>query len=221
MCFLNFELCYIYYFALCQTNILLSESDIIDLQWDPPDPSQSGPRLICANTGSEMRLWERIHRSILKKFWIFCMIMVKYHQIYALILFSPLECSKKKSFCKSLILANFKDFNVEASFLGPMAIVIPFWKPLVITFQMPPSYRPQKQWLNSNYYWAKAGKKCNFLFILQFFSECGKFSPKTNVLSPGRETCGNGPGTLKFCSEILNGWDFGGAHKTKYVTFIT
>ena len=27
---------------------------------------------------------------------------------------------------KSLILVNFKDFNVEASFFGPMAIVIPF-----------------------------------------------------------------------------------------------
>ena len=93
-------------------------------------------------------------------FWIFCMKMVKYYQINDLTLISPLGCSKKHHFVRSLILANFKDFNVEASFLGPMAIVIPFWKPLAITFQMPPSYRPLKQWLNSN--WAKTGKKCNF-----------------------------------------------------------
>ena len=30
---------------------------------------------------------------------------------------------------KYFLLANFKDFSVEATFLGPMAIVIPFWKP--------------------------------------------------------------------------------------------
>ena len=49
-------------------------------------------------------------------FWIFCMKMEKYHKIYALILISPLGRSKKNLFVKSLILANFKDFNVEASF---------------------------------------------------------------------------------------------------------
>ena len=37
------------------------------------------------------------------------------------------------------------DFNVEASFLRPMAIVTQFWKPLAIFFQMPPSYGPLKQ----------------------------------------------------------------------------
>ena len=70
-----------------------------------------------------------------------------------------------------------------------MAIVIPFWKPLANSFQMLPSYWPLKQWLNSIL--AKTGKKCNFLFILQFFSKCGKWSPKTkrNPKRPRFQMC--------------------------------
>ena len=109
--------------------------------------------------------------------------MVKYHQIYALILISPLGRSKKNLFVKSLILANFKDFNVEASFLGPMAIVKPFQKPLAISFQMPPSYRPLKQWLNSNL--AKTGKNCNFfLYTPIFFPSVANCHPQQMFWAP-------------------------------------
>ena len=75
---------------------------------------------------------------------------------------------------------------------------------------MPPSYGPLKQWLNGNV----NGNFCVSTPI--FFSERGIMSLKTNVLGPFRESCGNGPGTLKFCSDILNSWDFGGA-QTKYL----
>ena len=64
------------------------------------------------------------------------------------ILGAPFVICMRHLFVKSLILANFKDFNVEASFFGPMAIAIPFQKPRAISFHMPPSYGPLKQWLN-------------------------------------------------------------------------
>ena len=66
------------------------------------------------------------------------------------------------------MLANFKDFSVEATFLGPMAIVIPFWKPyqclsdatkLLATDAMV-TYVAIRQ---------KQAKIVTFLFILQFF----------------------------------------------------
>ena len=48
--------------------------------------------------------------------------------------------SKRHHFVESLVLANFKDLNVnvEASFFGPIPIVIPFWKPFASAFQMGP-----------------------------------------------------------------------------------
>ena len=64
--------------------------------------------------------------------------------------------------------------------------------------------------------WQKQAKMELLCSYFNFFSVCGKLSLKTNVLGPFRESCGNGPGTLKFCSDILNSWDFGGA-QTKYL----
>ena len=62
--------------------------------------------------------WEVIHQQNVvehspevgpakKICWIFCMKMVNYHQIYALILIRLLGCSKKISFCK---IFNFSQF---------------------------------------------------------------------------------------------------------------
>ena len=64
-----------------------------------------------------------------------------------------------------------------------MAIVIPFRKPLAITFQMPPSYGPLKQWLNSN--WAKTGKKCNFfVYTPIFFPSVANCHPQQMFWAP-------------------------------------
>ena len=38
-------------------------------------------------------------------------------------------------------------------------------------------------------------------------------------MGPWRETYVTGTGTLIFCSEILNDWEFWGAQKTKYFSF--
>ena len=53
---------------------------------------------------------------------------------------------------------------------------------------------------------------------IQFFFN-GLWCPSRSVMGPWRETYVTGTGTLIFCSEILNDWEFWGAQKTKYFSF--